>query len=471
MGFFSFLFGGKYPSTKKYEAQLEKEAIDFERFKQIASSANYAKYLELQTVVNSAEFKQKVNKLKTEKFKDTEAYRKEQECKQLKNSSDIKQYLKFKSKQLDQRLSMAKQSSEYNRFTELKQIVSTPEFRAAQASKDFKRTAEHQTLKEFERLSKSSAVKFISKTEASDAYKNFTRVEGSDRLKKYEQLEEYINSSEFKSFKAEMEDSKRFNKSAEAQTIKEFESLTKNSDIVWYEKALKANTFGEMSKRKLVFSDDFNGFDKQKWTLGYFWGKTLANTNYSLMNERQTFTEKNIHASASELTISTRKESAKGKVWNPAIGFVDGNFDYTSALINNGASFRQKYGRFDFKVKMSLSTPVVHNIWMIGEKQVPMINIVNFGGDKKNLRVGTVSENGSKTVTVDGANFNEYYIISLIWTADKLTWLINGVEVHTQKNNVPQEPMFINISSNISAKGDVANAEMTIDWVKVYSLE
>jgi len=470
MGFLSFLFGGKYPSTQKYEARLEQEAADYERFKQIASSAELARYKELETTINSADFKNKVHKLKTEKFSDTPAYKQEQEYKQLKNTSEMKMYAKFKAKQLDKRLEMAKQTNDYARYKELETTVSTPEFKAAQVQKDFKKTPEYQTLKDYKRLYKASAVKFIRKTEASEAYNNFNRIDGSDKLKKLEALEEAVNSNEFKKFKAEMEDSKRFQKSAEAQTINEYESLSKNKDIVWYLKNLSANTFADIANRKLIFNDEFTTFDKQKWGVGYYYGATLAGTSYSLMNERQTFSAKNIRNVGSELIIETRKENSKGKKWNPAIGFVNADFDYTSALINTGASFRQKFGRFDFKVKMSNNAPVVHNIWMVGERQTPMINVATFGADKKNIRVGSVSTSGAKTVTIDGANFSEYQIISLIWTADKLTWCINGKEVHTQKTDVPQEPMYINISSNVTADGDMPMAQLTTDWIRVYDI-
>lgn len=474
MGFFSFLFGGKYPSTSKYEAKMEQAVADFERIQKIASSADYAKYKELGATINSADFKSRVNKLKTEKFSDTEAYKKEQEYKRLRDSSDIKQYLKFKSKQMDQRLTMAKQSSDYVRFMELKETVSTPEFKQLMTQKDFKTRIEYQTYKDYEKLSKSSAVKFVKKTEGSDAYKNYLHIDGSDRLKKMQELEEYINSSEFKQFKAEMEDSRRFKKSAEAQTIREYESLAKDRDIVWYLKSINNQQFTEIAKRKPTLTEEFDKYDTSRWGFGYYWGKALANTTYSLQDERQAFVEKNVRTSNSELTLTTTKEQTKGNRWNPVIGFVSSEFDYSSATINTGNSFRQKFGRFDFKVKMSLSNPVVHNIWMVGEKQVPMINVVTYGADKKSIRVGTVGQNGAKTVTVDGADFSEYHIISLVWTSKQLTWYINGVEVYTQKADVPQEPMYINISSNVSAKvqkSEAQTAQLNVDWIRVYSLE
>ncbi|MCQ2228746.1 MAG: glycoside hydrolase family 16 protein [Bacteroidales bacterium] len=471
MGFFSFLFGGKYPSTKKYEAQLDQNVADFERFKQIAKSAEYARYIELNNLTNSIDFKNKVNKLKTEKFSDTEPYKKEQEYKKLKDSDDIKKYCKFKDKQLDQRLALAKQSSDYNRFVELSQVVSTSEFKALTAQRDFKKTPEYQTLNEYKKLAKSSAVKFINKTEASDAYKNFVRTEGSDKLKKFKELEEYVNSQEFKSFKAEIEDSKRFKKSEESKILNEYEALAKSKDITWFIKNEKSNAFASIAKRKLIFEDNFVSFDKAKWEIGSYAGNAFAaGTIYSQMNERQITNSKNIEVSASELSIITRKETATGKRWNPALGFVNSEFEFTSSLINTGNSFRQLYGQFDFKVKMSKSSPVVHTIWMQSEKNTPIINVASLGSDKKKIIVGSANGDKVKKVSVDGADFSEYQIITLLWTPEKLSWSINGVEVFSQKDNVPQTPMYINIGSSITNDGDVNGAIMTLDWIRVYEI-
>lgn len=84
MGIFSFLFGGgKYPTTSKYEAQLEQKKADFEKFMRIAESAELKKYEELKSKISSSEFKSAVDHLKNDRFNQTEEYKKEQEYKAL----------------------------------------------------------------------------------------------------------------------------------------------------------------------------------------------------------------------------------------------------------------------------------------------------------------------------------------------------------------------------------------------------
>lgn len=474
MGIFSFLFGGKYPTTKKYEAQQQQHVDDFERFNEYTKSSDLARYNELQALINTTEFKQKVTKLKEEKFSSTEAYKKQQEYIKLKSSTDIVDYNKFINKKYDSKLESYLESYNYTRYIELEATIKTPEFRKAMAqpSKIWKKSEEFQQYKEYQKLSKSNEVKFIKKTTASAIYQNYKKVKDSDKLKKYQELDEYINSNEFISYKKEIEDPKRFKKSEECRLINEYNSLSKNKDLILYQDKLKTDAFADIKKWKLTFEDNFDGnkLDTNKWMVGYYWGNINGVGIYSPENEKQIFSANNINVLNSEISLVTRKEKAQGKVWNTKIGFVQGEFDYTSALINTGNSFRQQYGRFDFKVKLSLDKPVTHNIWMVGEKSEPQINILSFGQNKNSINVGLSTKNGSKTIKIDGAKFDKnYYIVSLMWTPEKLVWYINGVESYTYKGTIPQEMMYIVISSNITTQGNTNGSQLCLDWVKCYT--
>ena len=71
---------------------------------------------------------------------------------------------------------------------------------------------------------------------------------------------------------------------------------------------------------------------------------------------------------------------------------------------------------------------------------------------------------------VDDVKYStDYFIYTLEWTAKKITWSVNGVEVHSTTSNIPQEPMYIGLSSNVVGEGEIANADMHVEWVKVYA--
>jgi len=76
-----------------------------------------------------------------------------------------------------------------------------------------------------------------------------------------------------------------------------------------------------------------------------------------------------------------------------------------------------------------------------------------------------------KTEKISGGNFtNDYFIYTLDWTENKLTWKINGLEVFSTTTGVPNVPLYMLFSSGIQQNPDqdIANAAFEIDWVRWY---
>ena len=480
-GIFGKLFGSKFPDTVKFESKINNLKTDFKRFREYENSTFYKRYLELDKLIHSGDFEKRVKKLKSEKFKDTDQYRKYQNFRTLSKSKDIKNYFKFKNSGKPERIDQILSSDEYQRFVELKNFTETQTFLQAKATKGFKKTPEYEKYKEYRRLKKSPDIRFINKTLASSAFKNYEILKGSERIKNYDELSQYVNSKEYLDFKAEMEDPQRFKKSKEYKLINEFEEIKKTPDFIWYTKTKKSNNFDLIDKWELTFSDEFDGkaLDPNKWITGYFWGKALMNDNYVLENEKQFFTDKNIELRDSLARITTKKENCKGKVWNKQYGFMPADFEYTSGLISTGHSFRQKYGKFEAKIRLNHAYPLTHSFWMVSEKNVPQIDIMRYH-DKSSKKINMgfhISENGSfKNINynVTGANFSDnFYIYSLEWTPEKLTWRINGVVVKEITSNIPNEEMYLVFSSHLLDDQAPQNlpASMDVDWVRCYRVK
>ncbi len=480
-GIFGRLFGSKFPDTVKYESRINNLKADLKRFQEYENSNFYKRYLELDELIHSGEFEKKVKKLKTEKFKDTDQYRKFQNFKALSRSKDIKNYFRFSNSGKPERIDKILSSDEYQRFIELKNFVESQTFRQARSAKGFKKTPEYEKFKEYKRLKKSGDIRFVNKVLNSSAFKNYEILKGSERIKNYNDLSEYINSKEFLDFKAEMEDKDRFKKSEEYRLINEYNEIKKTPDFIWFTKTQKSNHFSDIDKWELTFSDEFDNktLDTDKWITGYFWGKALLNDNYVLSNERQFFTDNNIDLRDSMAHLTTKKENVKGKIWDKQYGFMPADFQYTSGLISTGHSFRQKYGKFEAKIRLNHAYPVTHSFWMVSEKNVPQIDILRYHDkSSKKINVGYhLSENGSfKNINFDvtGADFsNNFFIYTLEWTQNKLTWKVNGEIVKEITSNIPDEPMYLVFSSHLLDEQDPANlpASMDIDWVKCYRLK
>lgn len=478
-GIFGSLFGGKFPDTGKFEAEQKQLQDDYKRFKEIESSALLQRYQELDQEIHSGEFEKRVNDLKHKKFKDTEEFKHLERYKQLSKSTDIKTYLKFKSSGKAKKVEETLASERYERFRELEKFVNSPEFFKEKSNPDFKKSDAGHKYKEYKRLKKDSSVKWTIKTEKSSQYQIFKRLQDSDRINEYYNLQAAVESPEFKEFKADMEDKNRFTKSDEAALIKEFEELKKQQDIAWYHKVKEKNPFEELKKWELTFEDNFDSasLDTSKWITGYYWGKALMNDSYVLEGEHQMFKEGNIDLRDSSLKIRVQPEVSKGKVWNPSWGFREKEFEYTSGMISTGQSFRQKFGRFEAKVRFTNSFPVLNAFWMVGERMTPHIDIFKtiYPGGRM-IEAGIISDVQGKGITestkkVNGAKFvNKYFIYSFDWSENEMVWSINGVEIYRQTHNIPKEPMYLTFSCTLpEVPGDKQlPSEMEVDWVRCY---
>lgn len=466
MGLFSFLFGGgKYPTTSKYEAQLAQYKADYVRFQKIAEGADLKTYEELKNITASADFKSRVQHLKNDKFSQTDEYKKEQELKALAKSSDIKGYLKFVNAGEDKKADAALNSQAYAEFLQLQKEAGSAAFIAK--AKD-KNSEEARKLDRFKQLQKDSSVKAAIKYSKSGAYANFKKVAGSDRLKKYEALSLFVKSDAFLAKKKDLEDKNRFKNSEEAHKLENLASLEKNKDLKWFFEQKNKNSFKDADKWQLVFSDEFPGakLDAQKWSFGY-WASKASGVVYSLADERQKFTEANAKVSGGSLDLQVRAAKSVGTVWNPdALGFAQKEFEASSAALNSDAGFSRKFGKFEFKVKaVGFKSPVIANIWLSSEKNEE-VNIASFGKTDKGIALGAA---GTLSSVTDFKPESDFYIYSLEWTPKKLVWSVNGVEVKTTTSSVPQDDMFVNFSANVIGDGKIADADLLVEWVKVYA--
>lgn len=473
MGIFSFLFGGgKYPATNKYESKQQQARSEYDRFCQIGASTAYKRYEELKATTAATDFKNRVDHLKNDRFNQTEEYRKERELMSLRKSSDIKSYLAFVNSGKIKELESSLASSDYKEYSSLEKTVKSPQFVQKANVKD---SAEAQTMARFKELSGSSTVKFAVKTLGSSEYENYNKLKDSTRLKTYYSLEEYVKTEPFMAKKRDLENRNRFKESEEYRLLQEYKTLCKNSDIKWYLKRVEEKTMESVAQWVPSFSDEFAGsrLDNSKWGQGYYVGSKLSGMVYSLADERQSFKSENAVVGGGKLTIQTRAGKSEGNAWVPeALGFVKREYEASSAIINTGETMKQKFGRFDFKVKVSnVGTPITSNIWLSSENGTE-INIASFGKSAKGVMMGTFTNGKGKTMEVTDVKYSsDYFIYTLEWTPSKLVWRVNGVEVYSITGNVPQEPMFISMSSNVVGEGKIGNADLSVEWVKVYSLK
>jgi len=468
----------KFPTTAKYEAARKQLKVDFERYNKYKDSDELARIKELEILINTADFKKKVDKLKNEKFKDTQEYRQLHKYLSQKKSSEFKRYFKYKASGMPEKVERIGKADKKSELAELNEFVRSSEYRSEKQQKGFKKSEAYQKMKRCKALSKDAEIKLYNKQIKSTAYKNYTNIHESERLKAYHELEKEVTSEKFIDFKNWMEDKKKYQKSEEYSLTQEYNNLLKSPDYIWFLKTDKKNAFAELKKWQLCFEDEFasNKLNQEKWITGYYWGKAMLNKSYVLESEKQFFTDNNVVIGGNGLQIATKKESSKGLVWDSQRGFMPKDFAFTSGLISTGQSHRQKFGKIEAKVKIQHAHPVKHSFWLVGEEMAPQIDVFRFEG--KNAKSYTsglqvMNGNGPKTIAknIKGARFDsEYYIYTLEWVKNKLTWYVNGVKVNEQVKDIPNAPMYLVFSSHITDEIEKLNTDASINiaWVKCY---
>lgn len=181
----------------------------------------------------------------------------------------------------------------------------------------------------------------------------------------------------------------------------------------------------------------------------------------------------NIAFGSSSLVLNFRNEQIVGKYWDAKMGIRERQYDYTSGMVSTAVSFRQRYGRFEAKIRLN-RCPVTSCFWLVGEKLVPHIEVMmcnNQGVYAGHAFVQQTQLKQDTTLLKQVPFANDYYIFTLEWTADKLVWMVNDMVVKEVTEHIPDCPMYLGFSLGaVEAPADKM-ARMEIDWVRVYRLK
>jgi beta-glucanase (GH16 family) len=469
------------PKIKNYFKFINSK--EYSDFKNLYKSKRLKDFEELRDFIKSGEFLSARRSKKKSDFKFTEEYQKLQQYEGLKKSKEFKNYFKLaKSPRLID-YNELHDSQELEAYIELEKYINSPEYKSEKNSiegQKFEDTDEYKKLQEYKSLKNSKKFKDNFKFKASKLYANYVNLDGTERIKQVEELEKFIQSDKFMEVKEYMllPPAKKLELSEEYKLEQKYIELKNSEKIVWYFELKDSTKFDELKNWEVTFEEDFSTgkLDREKWMTRYYWGDSLLKDSYSLAHEKHFFTDgENLEFDNGILRILTKKEKTRGKAWDPQYGFYTKDFDYTSGLISTANSFRQKYGLFEAKIRFNESLPVNHSFWMLSDQVLPHIDIAK--AENKLIMSsfwGSISERRGirkKISKLSLSKFSgDFYIYSLEWSQDKLVWKINGVEVTSSKQGVPQESMYLILSSGIykDIKGNNLPAAMEIDWVRCY---
>jgi len=466
----------KHQYFKEYLARYKKLQKKYGWYYRFRDSSQYARFLE----VHDSDKLRRFNELARES-----GAKKNPEYKQLKKDPDIRFYQKFSRSGKLKKFRELQDSQAIKDLEALAGEVQSEDFQRLPEDIEqlkFKNTEEYQRYQEYKKLEKNRDVKKALRFKDSKKYGLYQQALDSGLPEEYQELKNYLESEAFRETQKFLKRRNKFKYSDEYAPVEEFERLDKSDAIRWYFKNVNDPRFDFLRGWERSFADHFDQgeLDHDKWLTSYYWGKALLNDSYVQATDKHFFTDgTNVELENGECRIVTRKEEVEGKVWHPGLGFYPSKFAYTSGLINTGQSFRQKYGIFRAKARLSHVKHLRHSFWLVPEKILPEIDVFHY--HRKSARKmdvasysGNYKDRGSvkiKRSRIGGLNFSRRYMIYEVhWQPKAIVWKINGVTVRRQTKGVPQEPMYMILNSGVD--GDINEealpSQMHLDWVEAY---
>jgi len=285
-------------------------------------------------------------------------------------------------------------------------------------------------------------------------------------------LKSVVESDDFIEKKAYLEDPKKWEKTPEFEAEKRYLELKNKPEIILYQKYKNSTALDFCKKWEIAFEDRFEGnvLDSSKWKPLNYWAEKTVGKNFSPVGDLQAFTEgKNTHIRGERLQIEVKREKRNTLVWNPVLGFVQKEMDYSSDTLTTGGLFESQYGILEAKIKYNPNKNFQDVFYLAGQDNSLRINLFEAG---VKTQFGLSKNEGGKlqeeTFSLSGLSAGKLYIFSLEWERGKITWRINDKELFTVHSKVPDLPMFINLTSLVLSESNSMPHYFEIDWIRFY---
>lgn len=470
MSLFSFLFPKNKIVRSTHEAEMFREVFreNYELYLKVEKSEDLKRFRELDEYINSPLFKKRRKDVEQLSYIGSEYYNAEKQYKQLLRSRKLQAFCLIRDSEELKGYLRVKSSDSYKEYMKLRMVVMSVGF-------DKKlHAAEYSAYRE---IIKNPKIAALIRLENNQKFKYYMEVRDTELPAEFERLTAFVQSDDFKKKRVFLINKKRYETTDDYKLLCEYEDMKKSPDMVKHRMLSEDTYFNSMLKWEEVFQDDFNTgkLDESRWITRYYAGERFLNDTYGVGNDVQLFTKDNISFTDTSVCLNFRKESIIGKYWDSVSGIRELKYEYTSAMLSSATFLRQKYGRFEAKMKLN-KCDLTQCFWLLGDTNLPHVNVMKCCC--KGVGLGhTYSRHTSVATTEDILKMpelaNEYYIFTLEWTKDKIVWLVNDMVVKEVHENIPDIPMYIGFSlgANEIPADRCLPGKLEIDWVKVYKLK
>jgi beta-glucanase (GH16 family) len=240
---------------------------------------------------------------------------------------------------------------------------------------------------------------------------------------------------------------------------------------------------GPQGDWNIVWSDEFNGTSINSNTWTFDLGNNGGWGNSEM--EYYTSSSQNAYVSNGFLHIVALQQS------------IDG-YNYTSARMKTEGLYSAEYGRFEWRASLPSGLAFWPALWMLGTNITSVgwpdcgeIDVMENRGSVLNEVQGSLHPGTNQVYTLPGGSVTNFHTYLLEWTANAISWYVDGVRYETQTDlsNPASEypfpysnPFFIimNIaiggnyvgdpSTNTINAGTTFPGQMLVDYVRLYNL-
>ena len=253
---------------------------------------------------------------------------------------------------------------------------------------------------------------------------------------------------------------------------------------------------------KLTFHDEFNGptLNDMYWYPAYRSGRKEY---YKRIGHPSRWHDHNAHYVIEDGVVKLRIDAAlparpkKGDRCVSSIQTSDHRFGSTTSDVQVLDKFAQKYGWFEVRCRMPKGSGLHSAFWLLHSNP----NAQEYAADgkmqssiKKAVEIdifeqlGTIADRGLINFCVHftknggfqyKAGFDlskEFHVWALEWVEGKLTWYLDGKEIHAFEGETPQEKMFVllGLYQGIPWAGPIDPKmpyprDFEVDYVRVYA--
>jgi beta-glucanase (GH16 family) len=224
---------------------------------------------------------------------------------------------------------------------------------------------------------------------------------------------------------------------------------------------------------KLTFDPGFSGtqLSAGTWATCYDWATSpsVGCTN-NPTKEKEWYVPSQVSVSGGTMNLVAKQESTQGTSSSGAAQ----TYTCRSGMVTTKPGFNFTYGLIQISAKLPYGPGLWPALWLAAtnDQWPPELDIMEHWYSEPQMKVydhtiGTKYLGGPVPTPADlSAGFHTY---SLLWTKDRVTWYLDGVQVFTTTSYVPQQAMYFiaNVADDSTATG-ACTGTMQIQSVKVY---